>query len=136
MAAWLAIFSTGCLTVVSAGHISSAIGESSNPARDISSGIFKPFICADFIMPAAIESLLAKIAVGIRSEWKISTPASNPDLKLKLPCLIHASFILKPWLWIASIKPLNLRFEAECFGWPLIKPISLCPCFIISEVNL
>ena len=59
-----AIFVMGCLTVVKAGHTWEASGVSSNPTTESSSGISRPRSRASNMTPAAMSSLLAKIAVG------------------------------------------------------------------------
>lgn len=65
VAASRAIARTGRRIVVSAGLILVASALSSNPATDKSRGTERPISVAVWITPAAMSSLLAKMAVGV-----------------------------------------------------------------------
>ena len=68
--------------VVRGGQIILDIGLSSKPAIEISSGTDRPLRKAAIAKPAAISSLLAKIADGGDASLKNCSPASSPALNV------------------------------------------------------
>ena len=82
MAADRAIEAIGQRTVVNAGQICADTGVSSNPTTDRSLGMSMPLSRAARIAPAAISSLLAKMAEGRGIASSSRSAAIMPESKV------------------------------------------------------
>ena len=78
-------------------------GRSSKPTTDKSSGTRKPNWPATLIIPAAISSLLAKIAVGLSFRRNSRIPHSTPDSNVLKPCATSCSSNSSPLLSSPSL---------------------------------
>ena len=93
--------SPGCRIVVSGTGITFAIGLSSKPTSDKSSGIRRPASVAAFDTPSAISSFPAKMAVT-RSASSLLAPR-YPDSMEKSPSAIQRGSTEIPQLSKASL---------------------------------